>query len=370
LKLLYSHNDKSLYSATRDRELFEWDAEIGAFKRCLVSQPRRVTLASSFALSPDGGVAAFGDGSVGSDHVARLWLYNAHTGKLLRSIAAHRENVAGIAFFPDGKTVLTGGGLLDRGEVRLWDVSSGRLLRTLTAHTGGIRAVAVSPAGTQFASGSFDNTVKVWQAGSGRLLRTLDVTGSWPAVLSYSGDGRRLAVGSEGDEPPGQLSIWDVATGKLQRSWRMRDNGITAVEFASDGRTVAVSSGPVDERPGPGAVRIYDSGSNKQPRELPALGITLAFPTKGGRLATAGRDGARRLWDTRSGRLLATTLTDVTCHKTGTNWLTYIQDGNYDCSPGAEKYIAWQVRDRMAQDSVYAAASKRPDRVRAAVSEH
>ncbi|MFZ1220591.1 MAG: hypothetical protein WAO00_14955, partial [Chthoniobacterales bacterium] len=58
--------------------------------------------------------------------------------------------------------------------VKLWEAASGRLLRTLEGHQGGVFSVAFDPTGRQVASGSSDKTVKLWEAASGRLLHTLE----------------------------------------------------------------------------------------------------------------------------------------------------------------------------------------------------
>jgi WD40 repeat protein len=76
-----------------------------------------------------------------------------------------------VAVSPDGRTIVSGSA--DR-TVKVWEAESGRLLRSLEGHTDSVRAVAVSPDGRTIVSGSWDNTVKVWEAESGRLLRSLE----------------------------------------------------------------------------------------------------------------------------------------------------------------------------------------------------
>ena len=50
--------------------------------------------------------------------------------------------VRSVAFSPDGKQIVSGGG--DR-TVRVWDVSTGRELQELKGHTGGVRSSALPP---------------------------------------------------------------------------------------------------------------------------------------------------------------------------------------------------------------------------------
>jgi len=53
----------------------------------------------------------------------------------------------------------------DDNTIKLWDAATGRLLRTLKAHKDPVRAIAFSPDGKRLISGSVDRTVKLWEGG-------------------------------------------------------------------------------------------------------------------------------------------------------------------------------------------------------------
>ncbi len=76
-----------------------------------------------------------------------------------------------MAVSPDGRWIVSGSA--DR-TVKVWEAATGRLLRSLEGHTGSVRAVAVSPDGRFTVSGSEDRTVKVWEAATGNLLCSLE----------------------------------------------------------------------------------------------------------------------------------------------------------------------------------------------------
>src|SRR5207244_2752051 len=84
------------------------------------------------------------------------------------------ETVMSLAFSPDGKYLLAGGGEMyacnstsrpcvagedsQNGTAQLWDRQSGKLKYTLPGHTGPVRGVAFSPNGRYVLTGSQDGT--------------------------------------------------------------------------------------------------------------------------------------------------------------------------------------------------------------------
>ena len=89
--------------------------------------------ADCVAFSPDGKVIASG----GFD----LKIWDAATGKEIRSLGKFGEFASAVAFGPEGKLLVSGG----TGPVKVWDVASGRELGAFGAYGGLAWCVAFSP---------------------------------------------------------------------------------------------------------------------------------------------------------------------------------------------------------------------------------
>jgi hypothetical protein len=139
-----------------------------------------------------------------------------------------------VAFSPDGARLLSGS--WDK-TLKLWDAATGRLVRTLAGHSDWVLSVAFSPDGARLLSGSRDNTLKLWDAATGQLVRTFAGHSESVFGVAFSPDGARLLSGSRDTT----VRIWNVGTGQLLASLLAAPNGewlaITPAGFfdASDG---------------------------------------------------------------------------------------------------------------------------------------
>ena len=103
-------------------------------------------------------------------------------------------------YSPDGKYIATAGSL----GVFLWDAETGALLRTLIGHTRAINSVAFSPDGTRVLTGSTNKTATLWDAETGQEIRTFLVPTSDVTSMAFSPDGTRVLTGSS----DGTARIW------------------------------------------------------------------------------------------------------------------------------------------------------------------
>ena len=154
------------------------------------------------SFSPDGLILATG----GPDRDVKIW--ETTTGKSLRVLTGHRDDVSAIAFSPDGKTLATGS---HDHSLRLWDTDTWKPRAVIEDAFGArVFALAYDPTGTRLAAGGLGEEVTIWDA-TGQQLTSLPKSGTvWS--LCFSPDGRLLAVGSG---LQGTVHVWDVEQQKL-----------------------------------------------------------------------------------------------------------------------------------------------------------
>jgi WD40 repeat protein len=72
-------------------------------------------------------------------------------------------------FSPDGKTLATGGGHFLRREIKLWDADTGKEIRTIRPHDADVDSLSFSPDGKRLAAAIGDTgTVKLWDIATGK----------------------------------------------------------------------------------------------------------------------------------------------------------------------------------------------------------
>ena len=121
------------------------------------------------AISTDGGSVGWGS----ADGMVRVLEKATGREKLSK---AHLGGVSGLAFSPDARRIVWGGGAYRarRGEVGIWDAVTGEKLLSLDGHTGWVTSVAIGADGRCIASAGWDKTVRVWDAATGQEIQRFE----------------------------------------------------------------------------------------------------------------------------------------------------------------------------------------------------
>jgi WD40 repeat protein len=249
--------------------------------------------------SPDGALLAVPAGN-------RVMLYDAKTGEFLRALAGPTTcRVCRVAFSPDGTTLASAN--TEDHTVRLWEVRTGREVRVLAKHTDEVLGVAFSPDGRYLASASADGTARLWVAATGKEGSVLSghEKGAWSVAFNPR-DRTTLATGSR----DGKVRLWNAATGELRQTFQLDDpRGAPAVAFSPDGRFLAGGSDY--------ALKVWNVASLKEtvsvkfPQPWTGTAGLLTFTADGKTILGVGHDqrsndgthGLRR-WDATTGNEL------------------------------------------------------------------
>jgi len=226
-----------------------------------------------------------------------ILLFEARTGKLLRTLTGHTDGAYRPAFSPDSKRLASGS---PNRILRVWDVATGREELTLTDHTDAVWSVAWDPEGKRLVSADAAGTVKVRDA-EGQVIQPLEGHTKGVNQLAFSPDGKRLATASL----DGTCKVWDTDTWKEVRGPPANGKTFQAMAWSRDGKLLA--AGDDDE------VILWDAQSYKRLYTLktPGKGL-LAFSPDGRTLFTARHDcskGERHAfarWDVTTGKAIAT----------------------------------------------------------------
>jgi WD40 repeat protein/serine/threonine protein kinase len=272
---------------------------------------------ASVAFSPDGRYALSG----GGDRVIRLW--EIENGRVICKLEGHTLAVYSVVFSPDGHYALSGS--WDK-TIRLWEVATGREVNRFDRHVNFVNSVAFSPDGRYIISAGWDETIRLWDTTTGHEMYCLkDTDVIWS--VCFSPDGLYILSGSE----DGSVKLWDIKTREVIHRFTGLSDRIHCVAFSPDGRyALSGSSG--------GMVMIWDVGTRRVVHQLSVNNrwvTPTTFSPDGRYILIGSDDGTLQLVNTQEGNA-------ARVFKGHTDWVFSIAisiDGQYALSGSKDQTI-------------------------------
>ena len=142
--------------------------------------------------------------------------------------------------------IATGG---EDKALRLWEAETGRVVRTISGYVDGVWSVAFSPDGTRIASvsGTYRqlDQVRVHEVETGRAL-TVPIKAGTGLVSSvaFSVDGGSLVIASGMSESQGWVTVRDAQTGREQFTILVGPEPVHSAALSPDGTSIMAVVGP------------------------------------------------------------------------------------------------------------------------------
>src|ERR1043165_3032592 len=308
-RLLFSPDGRLLATATyRSNTIKLWETATTRKPRDLSNTGQATSaLPPTVAFSRDSRLVA----ASGGDRSVTVW--DVVSGRELYKLGGAAQasvnaalGVYFIAFTPDNRLVTIS------DAVRIWDLSTGRELGTFAIDVAGVvgfngsdSGLTLSPDGTQLLliTAAPDSEVRFVDLASGREARRVKLPGDQidSLQLAFNPEGHLLAAGIHDK----RFKFWDL-TAKKDRELGPTTKEFPQVKFSRDGRLLALSDNYT--------VKIWETATF---RELPALTVPtsinfqqgdafVSFSEDGKRIATGGIGTETILWETETGKRLAT----------------------------------------------------------------
>ena len=233
--------------------------------------------------------------------LVRIW--NANNGQLLHELKGHTKAINWVNFDHNDKYIVS---TSDDGSIIIWDSKKAVIVRTLTGHKNIVRAANFSPDGKYLISASKDRSAYIWNVETGAKIGTYS-TGNALWYADFSPDGKYFVITDDN----GKAVVYNFQTKKLYKVFDSHIGVIPFASFSHDMTKLAIAGWF-------GKAIVWDFATGKElfrvahdtNKIVPINSCT--FDNTDKHLLTAGADTVPRLWDSNTGKQIATLLNEHT----------------------------------------------------------
>ncbi|MCA1596054.1 MAG: hypothetical protein LC772_06485, partial [Chloroflexi bacterium] len=267
---------------------------------------RAAPIISALAYSPDGSLLAV---SGYRETLLRSAGVNRLAGRVVARLVGHSESIESVAFSPDGSLLaVAGGNQAGEGEIQLWDVVHRTLVKSIPATTDTVFGLSFSPDGKKVAIGAADDSVRVYSVPDGKQLIKFDNHSDWVFGTAFTTDNKHLVSGSR--DQALKLILLEGDTGSFEDDINTHHSPIRClVRLPKEDKVLCAGDD--------GIVRLYqvfrttartmnqeDHNLLKEYDGLPAPVTALAVSPDGSLVAAGDLTGNLRVFRVRDGRTI------------------------------------------------------------------
>jgi WD40 repeat protein len=213
------------------------------------------------------------------------------------------HEVSRIIYARDGRWIATA----SSDQVKVWDAASGRLLRSFPAPDNGVSGLAFAPDGRSIAignsprrTGSSGNPITTYELATGAVIRAYAAENTpWACSIAFTGNGQNMV--SAGCGRDSSIAVWSVANAGV-REIKGFGRAVIQLWLSPDSRHVYARGA---NRPGSTyVVRVFEVATGREPRTFPESQMqstAAALAPNGAWFAVAG-ESETRIIDTATGQ--------------------------------------------------------------------
>lgn len=238
-----------------------WDASVRLYNVASDSVVSHLGDPATGEQNKMGGLYAVGFAKTNPDILAcascdkTVYLWNHRTGKQLRKLQGHQDEVNGIDFHGAQQVMATAS---DDCKAIIWDFQEGITLRTLDKHPKQVYGTSFLGQENQYllATCCFDQKTRVWDMRDKSVVTTLHTHSDDVIGIDYTSSKQLLATGSD----DGIIAVYESRMWRLSQKIETKlepalaDNEVKRVRFSPNGDLLAAGCSS-------GRVLIYDTNN-------------------------------------------------------------------------------------------------------------
>lgn len=301
LSVAYAPDEKSLFTASRDGTVKQWDLQTGrAIKTWDLKSPL-----GPLCLSPDGKLLAVAEGyrlapnldlaTIPNQEQFAIHIIDLATGDIKWKLSESKAAILSLAFSTDGQLLASGTQSGKTAPLLTWNLTNGKLERSIKGIHAVVHVAWSKDASRLYVTNS-DKSIAVFDSKTGLQVFANAREKGFIYAMALSPDQTLMAIGGDLSEEGSAIKIYSTKDWKLVHTLLGHKDSIVGLTFHSGGNTLVSTSAKPEA-----AVKVWDIAQKTAITQY--LGHTndvlaVAITASGNSLATVSLDGSIRQWQT------------------------------------------------------------------------